>query len=366
MLAVALAERWEERVDYVGRLVFVSGRVRFSAHVSEQGPDRAGRGGRHEFRSPQAREDAPGSDVSRRRALDVPLDPRDLPRAVHVRPRPQGAVGRDRLGGVEERVPVHLAEPHPLRLLQAWYARREDPLLLRPGQAGLEAHQVPRRPGHVLAPELHHGVRPPPGAGVRQSHGLHRPVGQDVPSPLRHHFDRQAAFEITRLFELVRFHLLAAEQLVHEALVLLARQRQVQVVRPLPLAVSRLLEGQRAIDRIAGDDRRDRIVEGELRRPHRLRHRPRQGFAGERAGGHHAQLGTRRELTHFAGLHAHERLRGDARGQPAAEHHPIDGQRIAGRDPGPIRLRQHGRSQPPQLFVEEPHRVVGIVGSERV
>ena len=51
-------------------------------------------------------------------------------------------------------------------------------------------------PSRVLAPQLHHGVRPLPGARIGQPDRLHRPERQRLLAALGHHLDRQAALEV--------------------------------------------------------------------------------------------------------------------------------------------------------------------------
>src|SRR5205807_7838141 len=131
VLLVALAERWKQRVDDVGRLVLVIVGVGLTAHVPEKGADRGGPGRRHEFRSTQPRENAARRDVPGGGALDVAFDSGDLPGAVDVRLRFQGAVRRDHAWSVQERVAVDLAKADPLRLREPWNAAGEDSLLLR-------------------------------------------------------------------------------------------------------------------------------------------------------------------------------------------------------------------------------------------
>src|SRR5204863_10222207 len=103
----------------------------------------------------------------------------------------------------------------------------EDALLLRPRQPRLETDQVPCRACLVLPSQLDDRVRPRPGPRVLQAHRLHRPEREHVAAALGHYLDREAALEIASLFELVRLDLLAAQQLLDEAFVLLAIERQV-------------------------------------------------------------------------------------------------------------------------------------------
>ena len=130
---------------------------------------------------------------------------------------------------------------------------------------------------------------PAAGARIRQTDGLHGTEGQGFAAPRRHHLDGQAPFEVARLLERVRLHLFAGEQLVDEALVFVARQRQVQVIVAAALAVARLPERHCIVDGVRGDDRGDRVVERERRVADRLGERARQARARQRPGGDDAE-----------------------------------------------------------------------------
>ncbi len=311
--------------------------MRLASDVAEERAQRGRRGRRNEARAAQPREHPPRCYVSRPRALDVPFDAGDLSGAVDVRPRLQGSVQRDRERPIEEGVAMDLAEPHPLGLLQPRDAASEDALLLGPGEPRLESDQVPRRAREVLAAQLHNSVRPGAGARVGEPHRLHRAVGEHVAAALGHHLDGQAAFEVARLLERVRRDLLPAQELVDEPFVLFAGERQVEVVRALALAVARLREGDALVHRVARHDGRDGVVEGELRIAHRIPQRLRQRLSGQRPGGDDAEVRPLRQLADFFVRQKHQRMRLHARGQPAAELHPIDRQRIARRHARPVR-----------------------------
>src|SRR5574337_1159082 len=79
--------------------------------------------------------------------------------------------------------------------------RSKDPTLLAPLQAGLKPHHVEHGPFSVLQSELHNGVGPASGPGIDQAHRFHRTEPQGILAPSRQHFDREAPFEISRLFE---------------------------------------------------------------------------------------------------------------------------------------------------------------------
>ena len=145
-------------------------------------------------------------------------------------------------------------------------------------QLGLEADHVEQRAERVVLAQLDDGVGLLAGpVRVRQPDRLHRPVPQRLAAALGHHLDRQAAVEIgRRRLPLLEARLVAGEQRVDEALVLLAVERAVDVVGAgaarAGLVVARLEPGDVHVDRVAVDDRRDGVEEGEL------------ALAGERAG----------------------------------------------------------------------------------
>ena len=123
---------------------------------------------------------------------------------------------------------------------------------------------------------------------------------------MRHHLDRQAAFEELLLVEIVDGRRLGVDERLVEALVFVARQRAVQVVAlpivhaagrtPVHLRVRsaaggagpippRRAEDLGAIDRLGEHDRADRVVEIQMLladEPHQV---GRQRIRGERAGG---------------------------------------------------------------------------------
>ena len=110
--------------------------------------------------------------------------------------------------------------------------------------------------------------------------------------------------------------LLPAEQLVDESLVLVARQRKIQVVGAFALAVPRLGEGDGKVHRVAGDNGSDGVVERELRGADRLREGTRELLSGERPRGDDAKIRRRGKLAHFAGNDADARMLAHLRRQP--------------------------------------------------
>ena len=163
---------------------------------------------------------------------------------------------------------MNAAKPRELRLLQCRNGA-EDAHLLGMFQLGLEADHVEQRAELVVLPELHDRIGLHVGlVRVGEPERLHRPVAQRLAPALRHHLDRQTAIEIGRArFPLVERGLVAGEQCVDEGVVLFARERAIDVVGAgatgTSLVVARLKPRDRHVDRIAMDDRRDRIEERE-------------------------------------------------------------------------------------------------------
>ena len=95
---------------------------------------------------------------------------------------------------------------------------------------------------------------------------------------LGHHLDRQAAVEIGRALPFVERDLVAGDQRVDEGVVLLARERAVDVVGAGAagtfLVVARLEPGDAEVDGVAMHDRRDGVEEGERVRAGALRGSP--------------------------------------------------------------------------------------------
>src|SRR5262245_37148699 len=102
---------------------------------------------------------------------------------------------------------MNAAEPEIFRGSQP-RNRREHPLLLGNPEPGLETDQVPHLSRAILPPELDHRMRVTSGARIRQSHGLERSESQCFRTPAGHLLDRQAAFEIRDLVEVVRLKLI--------------------------------------------------------------------------------------------------------------------------------------------------------------
>ena len=167
--------------------------------------------------------------------------------------------------------------------------RAEDAHLLAVFQLGLEADHVEERAERVVLAQLHDriGLRRRP-VRIGQAERLHRPVAQRLAPALGHHLDRQAAVEIgRRRFPVLELGLLAGEQRVDEGVVLLARQRAIDVVGAgaagAGLVVARLEPGD-VDSRWCRDARSARWRRRRRARPRRCSARIAAARAGEVSG----------------------------------------------------------------------------------
>ena len=124
---------------------------------------------------------------------------------------------------------MHHAEAHELCLLEArnqpQHARLSAPFDLR-----LEADEAEVIAGEIVLPQLHGGVGLPSGARIDQPDRLHRTEAERVVAAMRHHLDRQTAFEEPLLVEVVNRGRFRGNERVVEAIVLFAREGAIQVV----------------------------------------------------------------------------------------------------------------------------------------
>ena len=155
------------------------------------------------------------------------------------------------------------AEPGEFGLLQTG-DHAEDAGLLGIFQLRLEADHVVERAERIVLAELHDGIGFVRRVRIGQPDRLHGAVGQRLDAALRHHLDRQAAFEIGRIgFPFLENRLLALEDRRNKSFVLFAGQRAIDIIRAVALVVARLEPRLREIDRFLVDDRRDRVEEGK-------------------------------------------------------------------------------------------------------
>ena len=250
----------------------------------------------------------------------------------------------------------------------------EDPHLLAVLQLGLEAHHVEQRAELVVLPKLHDrirlDVRP---MRVGQPERLHRPVAQRLASALGHDLDRQAAVEIGRIrFELAECDLFAAQQRIDEGVVLLARERTIDVVGAgaarACFVVARLEPGDVEVDGLAMNDRRDGIKESERGFPAQLADRLGQRLGGQRAGGDDDAVPVRPRARRFlrAGFRSAARVRAPrviAAEKPSRStaSAPPAGQLVL------IGGAHDQRGEPPHLGMQETDGAsLRIVGPERI
>ena len=226
LAARGAGERLHDAEGDVRRIVVRGIRVR---HVERQRADR----GRARGRGERLASGHPGGvqtgEQARGRRLDVPFDARHLPRKEHRRMLPDlPRLGQHRRA-VDVRIPVHHAEADEFRLLQPGN-QAQHPRLLAPFELRLKPDEAVVIARQVVLPQLHGRVRRPARSRIGEADRLHGPESQRVQAAVRHHFDRQAALEELLLVEVVDRRRLGVDQRVVEALVLLARQRAVQIV----------------------------------------------------------------------------------------------------------------------------------------
>ena len=267
---------------------------------------------------------------------------------------------------------MNAAEPRELGVLQPRNGA-EDAHLLGVLQLGLEAHHVEQRAELVVLAKLHDRV----GLHRRivrigEAERLHRPVAQRFRPALRHHLDRQAAVEIGRDgFPLVERGLVAGDQRVDEALILLARHRAIDVVGARAagagLVVARLEPGDRHVDGVAMHDRRDRVEEGERvfagERAHEIGERRR----GEGAGRDDHAVPVRGRVADFLAADRDQRVRLDRRRHGGGKALAVDRERAAGRHLVGVAAAHDQRAEPAHLLVQQADRVgLAVVGAERI
>ena len=119
--------------------------------------------------------------------------------------------------------------------------------------AVLEAHEIVGRALPVLRAQLDHGERPLPGAGIDQSDRAHGPEAESALPPAGQLVDRQARFEERGLLELVQREQLGAQERLVERMILLGRQRTVQVMAA-PLVPAVRLEHHAPVDGLGRHD----------------------------------------------------------------------------------------------------------------
>jgi len=124
---------------------------------------------------------------------------------------------------------MHHAKAHELRLLEprdhAEHARLIAPLDLR-----LKSHQREVIAGKVVLTQLRGRIGESSGARIDETDRFHRTEAQRVAATMRHHLERQAAFEELRLVEVVHRRGFSGHKGVVERVVLGLVERTVQIV----------------------------------------------------------------------------------------------------------------------------------------
>src|SRR5438552_8879995 len=92
---------------------------------------------------------------------------------------------------------------------------------------------------------------------------LHRSETQRIDAARCNFLDRQTAFEMHSLLEVVQGIDLRADQRLQEGLVLLAIYRRVEVIGAGPLAIPRFPVQLRKVERVCRQNRSDGVVEIE-------------------------------------------------------------------------------------------------------
>src|SRR6185503_18510876 len=239
----------------------------------------------------------------------------------------------------------------------------QDALLVAPLEAALEADEVEVGAGEVLLLQLHHRVRPA-AVGRGKPHRLHRSVAQRVDAAPRHLLDRQAALEEEGALEVMQRQHFGCDEGGDERLVLVARERRVEVVLAAALAVARGPEELREVERLGVDDGRDGVVEVEVLGAEQRLQRGGERWRSERAGGDHR--GSGRHLRHLFAAHLDQRVRGQPLGDQRREAVAVDRQRAARRHRRGAGGGDHQRAEGLHLALEQAGRVLRLVAAQRV
>ena len=168
-------------------------------------------------------------DQARRDRFHVSLDARNLPCEQNIRMRAQLQRGLKQRGRIDVGIPMDLPVAQELRLLQA-RNHAQNPLLLAEFQVVLKAHQIPAIRAQVLLAQLHHRLRPSPGARIGQTHRLHRTEPQRIRPAPRDLLDGQACLEIRYVVGDMRGDRLCFLKRIEKALVLLLIERAIQII----------------------------------------------------------------------------------------------------------------------------------------
>src|SRR5262249_42138119 len=144
--------------------------------------------------------------------LDVTFNAGHLAGKAQPRHRLQAQRTIEQTRAVDESVAVKPAEARELRVLQSRDCT-QDACLLAMTQLGLKADHVVERAERIILAQLYDSVRLyVRRVRIGEPDRLHRSEAQGFGAALGHHLDRQAAFEIRRLLELLEFRFLAGKK----------------------------------------------------------------------------------------------------------------------------------------------------------
>ena len=309
-------------------------------------------------------------------SLAVPFGARDLTGKVHRNPealrlrRAQAQAFVQQARRVHERVAVHHAVARELGVLEPG-DEAEHAALLREGEVRLEPHEVVAGTVRVLGTQLQRGPWAMPRARVGEPHRLERAEARRVVSLAGDLLDRLARLEQIARLEVAADHALGGHELVDEGVVLLARERRVQVVARIGggVLVAALAEQLRVVERIGHDDRGGGVVEGQVLFAGEPGKRRGQRVGRERPCGHHERIGALGGLNEVDDLLVHEideRMRLHERGHRLGERRPVDGQRTACGHGMQLGLGVQLRSQLGQLALQHAGRAVGLLAFQGV
>src|SRR5215218_1172465 len=196
----------------------------------------------------------------------------------------------------------------------------EDPLLLSPLQARLEADHVEETALGIVLAELHDGVGLSAGARVRQPDRLHRAKAQGFGAASGYRLDRQTALEVHVLLEVLYRGELGGCQVLDKGVVLLLAHGTVEV--------GRLIE----VERLTGEGL----------------YLLYQSVRGKRTGGDNAR--SLRYRCNLSADHLYIRVVVHRLRDGSGEVFPSDPQSAARRNPVRVGAAQDHGSQTPQLL----------------
>ncbi len=187
-------------------------------------------------------------------------------------------------------------------------------------------------------------------------------MAQGLAAALGHHFDRQAAVEIGRALEFAKLGLFRRQKRVDERLVLVAAHRAIDVSLGVAawadLVVARLHPRHVHIDRMAVDDRRDRVEKGERAFAGQLADRLGQRRGGERPRrDDHIVPVLRRQAGDLGAVERYERMTEKRGFDGLREAVAIDGERASGRHLVRIGALKDDRAERAHLAMQDPDRV---------